>query len=137
VRRSGVRLDYDLGEAAPALWGSTLKLVMVPGGFGFHEAVLFHQPSATMMLTDLVVNLEPAKLPAIMWPVMRLFGSSAPAGMAPPYLRAMVKMRRKSAALAASRLIGLAPERVIFAHGKWFEGNGTPLLRRSLRWLLK
>lgn len=136
VQRSGVRLEYDLGETAPALWGSTVKLVMVRGGLGFHEAALFHQPSRTLVLTDLVVNLEPAKLPRIMRPIARLFGMTAPAGMPPPYLRAVIKLRRRAAVRVLGALLDLDPERVIFAHGRWFETRGTSSLRRSLRWLL-
>jgi len=136
VRRSGLRLDFDLGQAAPPDWGDTVDLVMVPGGLGFHEAALFHRPTSTLVLTDLVLNLEPTKVPALARPVVRLFGSTAPDGMPPPYLRAIFKLRRPAATRAAVRLLALRPERVIFAHGRWFESNGTAALRRSLRWLL-
>jgi hypothetical protein len=136
VRRSGLRLDFDLGQAAPPDWGDTVDLVMVPGGLGFREAALFHRPTGTLVLTDLVLNLEPPKVPAAMRPILRLFGSTAPGGMAPPYLRAIFKLRRPGATQAAVRLLRLRPERVIFAHGHWFESNGTAALRRSLRWLL-
>lgn len=136
VRRSGLRLDFDLGESAPPDWGDTMTLVMVPGGLGFREAALFHQPSGTLVLTDLVLNLEPPKVPGLVRPVIRLFGSTAPGGMPPPYVRAIFKLRRPAATRAAVRLLKLRPERVIFAHGHWFESNGTEALRRSLRWLL-
>ncbi|WP_204848281.1 DUF4336 domain-containing protein [Rhodopila globiformis] len=136
VRRSGLHLDFDLGEAAPPDWGDTVDLVMVPGGMGFREAALFHRPSGTLVLTDLVLNLEPAKVPPLMRLIARLFGSTAPGGMPPPYVRAIFKLRRPAATQAAVRLLKLRPERVIFAHGRWFESNGAAELRRSLRWLL-
>jgi Domain of unknown function (DUF4336) len=136
VRRSGLLLDFDLSEAAPPEWSDTVDLVMVPGGLGFREAALFHRPSRTLVLTDLVLNLEPPKVPAAMRPIIRLFGSTAPGGMPPPYVRAIFRMRRPAATRAAIRLLKLRPERVIFAHGRWFESNGTEALRRSLRWLL-
>ena len=136
VKRSSVRLDYDLDEIAPAAWGDTIKLVMVPGGLRFNEAALFHRPSRTLVLTDLVVNLELGKLPALLRPIVRLFGMHAPAGMPPPYLRAVIKLRRPAAVRAAILLLDLNPQRVLFAHGRWFETDATQLLRRSLRWLL-
>jgi Domain of unknown function (DUF4336) len=136
VRRSDLHIDFDLGEAAPPDWGDTVDLVMVPGGMGFREAALFHRPSGTLVLTDLVLNLEPAKVPPLMRPIARLFGSTAPGGMPPPYLRAIFRMRRPAATRAAVRLLKLRPERVIFAHGSWFRSNGTEALRQSLRWLL-
>ncbi|HEY8613929.1 MAG TPA: DUF4336 domain-containing protein [Roseomonas sp.] len=135
VRRSGVRLDHDLGDLAPAEWGDVIEVVPVPGGGGFHEMAMFHRPTRTLMLTDLVMNLEPPKVPLLMRPITWLFGMLAPDGMPPPYLRAVVKWRHAEAVRAASRLIELRPERVIFAHGRWFERDGTVALRRSLRWL--
>lgn len=136
VRRSGVRLDHDLGDAAPRAWGGGIELVAVPGGMGFNESALFHQPSRTLVLTDLVLNLEAPKVPALLRPVARLFGIVAPDGMPPPYLRGVFNLRRQEAQQAASRLLALRPERVVFAHGRWFERDGTAALRRSLRWLL-
>lgn len=136
VRKSGVPIDFVLGPTAPFAWSDAITVVMVPGGMGFNEAALFHQPSRTLVLTDLVINLEAGKIPVLMRPVMRLFGSTAPDGMPPPYLRAIVRLRRRAAANAANKLLDLQPERVIFAHGAWFQSDGTAALRRSLRWLL-
>jgi len=136
VRESGVRLDHDLSGTPPAEWGGAIGLTTVPGGFGFHEMAMFHRPSRTLVLTDLVLNLEAGKVPAALRPLARLFGITAPDGMPPPYLRAVIKLRRNEATQGASRLLDLQPERVIFAHGRWFERDGTATLRRSLRWLL-
>jgi hypothetical protein len=136
VQRAGLRLDHDLTDTAPAAWGDAIELAVVPGGMGFHEIALFHRPTRSLLLTDLVMNLEEQKVPAPVRPVGRLFGMAAPDGMPPPYLRAVVKMRQAEAAQAARHLVDLQPERVIFAHGKWFEQNGTAELRHSFRWLL-
>ena len=136
VRKSGVHLDHDLGDRAPPEWGDALTLLTVPGGFGFGEVALFHRASRTLVLTDLVVNLEAPMLPAAVRPVARLLGTLAPDGMPPAYLRGVYKLRRRAAAAAAETLLALGPERVIFAHGRWFERDGAAALRRSLRWLL-
>lgn len=137
VRRSGVRLDHDLGHVAPSEWGGAIGLNVVAGGFGFREIALFHIPSRTLVLTDLALNLEAPKLPAAIRPIARLFGITAPDGMPPPYLRAVIRLRRRVAAEAASRLLELRPDRVILAHGLCFDTDGTAALERSLRWLLK
>ena len=137
VRKSGVRLDADLGDAAPPEWGGAVELVLVQGGMGFTEAALFHGPTRSLMLTDLVLNLEPPRLPRLMRPLCQYMRVVAPDGMPPPYLRAVVKLRRAQAAEGARQLLALQPERVVFAHGRWFERNGTAALRRSLRWLLE
>ena len=137
VRRSGLRLDHDLPGMAPEAWGGAITLVDVPGGLGLHEIALFHQSTRTLMLADLVLNLEAQKVPAAVRPIVRLFGSLAPDGMPPPYLRAIFRSQGAAARNAAQALVALQPERVVFAHGRWFEQDGTASLRRSLRWLLE
>jgi hypothetical protein len=136
VKKSGVRLDHDLGEPAPDVWAEEIEQIVVPGGGGFREVSFFHKPSRTLVLTDLVVNLEASKLPLATRTFAKLTGTLAPEGRAPTYLRLIVRMRRRDAAAAASRVVSWNPERVIFAHGRWFEKNGAASLRRSLAWLL-
>ncbi|KAB1072752.1 DUF4336 domain-containing protein [Methylobacterium planeticum] len=136
VRRSNLQIDRDLGEAAPAEWSRDLRQVVVPGGLGFREVAFFHEASRTLILTDLVLNLEPAKLPWPVRPLAHLVGITAPDGRAPLYLRLVVRRRQREAARAAAALVGLRPERVVFSHGAWFDRDGTARLRRSLRWLL-
>ncbi len=136
VRRGGLRLDHDLSGQAPPEWGGAVTTVAVPGGFGFTEIALFHEPSRTLVLTDLVLNLEAHKLPALLRPLVRGFGSVAPDGTPQPLVRAIIRWGRPETTQAARRLLALAPERVVFAHGRPFERDATAALRRSLRWLL-
>ena len=135
VRRSGLRLDHDLPGSAAAVWDG-IELVVVPGGLGFREVALFHRRSETLVLTDLVLNLEPHKLPAWFRPLARRVGTTAPDGMPPPWSRAAIRLRRREAAEAAAAVVALAPKRVLFAHGKPFERDGAGSLQRSMRWLL-
>jgi hypothetical protein len=137
VRRSGVRLDRDLGDKAPAEWSRDLEQIIVTGGLGFRETAFFHIASRTLILTDIVQNLEPEKMPPLVRPLLRLIGSAAPHGSAPVYLRLAIKLHRRQAVDSARRLIALAPERVVFSHGVWFDQDGTRALRHSLRWLVK
>ncbi|HYZ21942.1 MAG TPA: DUF4336 domain-containing protein [Rhodopila sp.] len=137
VRQSGLPLDRDLIDGTPSAWGGAVSVVTVPGGLGFQEAALFHHPSGTLVLTDLVLNLEEPKVPPVARPVVRMFGSLAPEGRPPPYLRGIVRLRRRDAAAAALRILALQPERVVFAHGQWFERDGSARLRQAWRWLLE
>ena len=63
VKASGVRLDRDLPAESPAEWAQDLEQAVIPGAAGFREVAFFHRPSRTLVLTDLVVNLEAGKLP--------------------------------------------------------------------------
>jgi hypothetical protein len=137
VRRSGVRLDHDLTDAPPPDWAAEIEQAVIRGGAGFTEVAMFHKPTRTLLLTDLVVNLEAAKVPVSLRPLARLLGVLAPDGRAPAYLRGLVKLGRRDKASAVARLLHWYPERVIFTHGRWFDRDGEAQLRRSLRWLLR
>lgn len=136
VRRSGLRIDQDLGPAPPPDWAADLDQVLLKGGLGLREAAFLHRPSRTAILTDLVQNFEPGKLNPLVRPFVHLAGAAAPDGMAPLHYRAAMNLRRPEARAAARRLIDWAPDRVIFAHGAWFDHDGAARLRHSLRWLL-
>ena len=103
----------------------------------FKEVDFFHRASRTLLLTDLVLNVEPQQFSPL-WRVMAsALGILAPNGKAPAYVRALLKLNRAETARAAARLVAFDSERVIFAHGTWFERGGAARLRRSLSWLLK
>jgi hypothetical protein len=135
VQKSGLRIDQVFADGAPADWSEEVEIVLVRGK-GLVEAELFHRPSRTLVLTDLIVNLEPDRLPLAMRLGGKLAGVLAPEGKAPVYARALVKAGGEAVTSAAQRLVALEPERVLFAHGHWHENDGVAHLRRSLDWLL-
>jgi hypothetical protein len=137
VRKEGLRLDRDLAETPPQEWADAFEQTIIPGGGGFREVAFFHRPTRTLILTDLIQNLEPQKLPFGTRLFAKATGVQAPDGKAPAYLRLVVRLRRRGARRAVSHLIARAPQRVIFSHGKWFDRDGTEQLRRAFRWLLK
>ena len=136
VKKSGVVIDHDLSGTAPMEWGGVLDLLSVPGAIGFVEFAFFHRPSRTLILTDLVQNFEPKRLPVLIRPLARLLGVTAPVGQAPFYLRAVVRGGGWAARHAAGRIVQLRPERVVFAHGRIFDADAADALGRSLSWLL-
>ncbi len=135
VRQSGLRIDRELTDVTPDEWSEDLQLVLVTAPL-FTEVELFHRSSRTLMLTDLVQNLAPEGLSLLPRVAARLLGITAPDGKAPAYLRLLLRLGGRAVQLAAARLIALAPERVIFSHGRWFESGGAQQLHRSLGWLL-
>lgn len=129
-----LRLDQDLPDGEPQPWHGNIECILVKG-LGVTEAALFHRPSRTLVLTDLVVNVETGKLPGPLSLGARLVGSAAPHGRAPIYARLAFKARGKPTSEAAARILALEPERVIFSHGDWFDSDAPARLRRSLAWL--
>ena len=135
VRASGLRIDRVLAEVPPPEWAGELDQVTILG-IGFSEVDFFHRSSRTLIMTDLVQNLETSLLPAWQRVVAHLIGVAAPRGRAPIYLRLSVSAKKREAARAAAQMVRWNPERVTFSHGRWFEQDGTASLHRSLDWLL-
>ena len=136
VRKSGLRIDHDLGDAPPEAWSGQIDQAVVLGAGGFREVAFLHRPSRTLLLTDLVANLEAARLPRATRLFARANGMLAPDGRAAAYVRLSVRMRKQEAARAIGRLLEHQPERLVFPHGAWFDRDGTAAARRSLDWLL-
>lgn len=135
VRAAGLRIDRELGDTTPEEWAADLETVSVNAPM-FSEVELFDKRSRTLVLTDIVQNLDAHHLSAANAAAANVLGIAKPDGKAPVYLRLLLRLGGRSVGAAAERLVKLAPERVIFAHGDWFETQGTARLRRSLRWLL-
>jgi short-subunit dehydrogenase len=136
VQRSGLRIDRELAGDTPSEWAGDVETILVSAP-PFAELAVFHRPSRTLVLTDLIQNLESQKMPPLSRLIARLIGSAAPDGRAPIYLRAWLKLFGTQARQVAARLVQLEPERVVFSHGRWFDENATAQLRRSFRWLLE
>jgi hypothetical protein len=105
----------------------------VRGGAGFSEVWFFHRQTRTLVLVDLIENLEPDKLPALARLVMQ--ASAATRGTTAHYLRLPVRLGGPAAKDAVRAILALEPERVIFAHGRIFDSNGAAELKRAFEWL--
>ncbi|HYF56761.1 MAG TPA: DUF4336 domain-containing protein [Salinarimonas sp.] len=132
VKGAGVRLDHDLGDEAPDRWRDLIEQVLIKASFGFREVAFFHRASRTLILTDLVQSLEPGKLPLATRLFAQATGVTAPKAQPPAYLRLALRLGGAETREAVERLVALQPERVIFAHGRWFERDGATRLREAL-----
>lgn len=127
-------LPLDRRDGYP--WDHAIATLPVAGSF-LTEVVFFHHPSRTLVLTDLIENFELHKMGSSFqrW-LARLGGVAAPDGQAPRDMRLTFARHKPAVRKAAEQMIAWNPERVIFAHGKWFEADGTAHLRHAFRWIL-
>jgi hypothetical protein len=134
-RGMALHFDHRLTQDPPAAWAGQIDQVIVRGSKLHREAVFFHRASATLILTDLIENFEPGKIGFWMRLATWFGGIRVPHGGMPRDMRASFRDR---AALREdlTRMIGWAPERVILAHGRWFERDGEAELRRAFRGLI-
>ncbi len=138
-RQAGARLDFawqPLERDRGYPWDDRIATLPVSGGF-MTEVELFHRPSRTLVLTDLIENFETGKLETHamrFW--TRLGGVRDPDGGMPRDMRWSFAKHRRELKAAILRMIDWNPERIILAHGRWYDANGRAELRRAFRWIL-
>lgn len=132
----GWEFDRDLGETASPAWGEEIDQLIVRGGRFMDEVVFIHKPSRTLILADLIENFEPMKVhsPFLRF-LLKLAGNSDPDGKLPIDLRLSYWGRHDEIGQAVTRMLQWEPERIILAHGRWYQSNGVAELRRAFRWI--
>ena len=136
--QAGERIDVPAQELAHEIgypWDGELMTLPVHGGY-MTEVVFFHARSRTLVLTDFIENFEPDKLGFAMRLLAKLGGVLDPDGQMPRDMRLTYRGRQDELRLAVERMIAWQPERIILAHGRWYDVQGTEELRRAFRWLL-
>ena len=135
VRAKGLRIDADLGAIAPPPWRDEVDQVLVRSG-PFTEVDLFHRASRTLLVADLVVNIERDGMAPLPRAAAEVAGILAPDGMAPIHLRMLLKLNGRAVGEAGERLIALKPQRVVMCHGHAHEHDATDKLGRALDWFV-
>ncbi|MDF1668652.1 MAG: DUF4336 domain-containing protein [Roseovarius sp.] len=128
----GQPLQWDRSEDP---WQGQLRQLIIRGSKWHREAVFFHDASCTLILTDLIEAFETAKLPTYCRPFVWLNGIDDPNGKMPPVIRRTFKDK---AAMGEDleTMVEWGARRVIIAHGRWYENNGTAELERAFKKVL-
>lgn len=120
-------------------WEPNLATLPVAGRH-FTEFVFFHHLSRTLILTDLIENFEVDKVDSCVARVLTLLGGVRhPDGRMPRGMRLLFALPpdRNDLRLAVEKMIVRDPERIILAHGRWYDAHGAAELRRAFRWLIR
>ena len=135
--QAGTRIDFDcraLDRDHGYPWDDDIATLPVEGNY-MTEVVLFHRRSRTLVLTDLIENFEPRKISSWLMRILTRFGGvQDPDGAMPRDMRVSYRDKARLKA-AVDIMIGWNPERIILAHGRWYDRNGADELRRAFRWL--
>lgn len=134
---NGEMLEFglDLAEQEAFPWQPEIEQCIVKGSM-FSETIFFHVPSRTLVLTDLVENFEIERVRSF-WlrMLLRITGPLDPNGTAPPDMRATFRKHMTGLRAAVTRIRAWAPERVILAHGRWYQHNGLQEMERAFAWV--
>ncbi|MBD1874745.1 DUF4336 domain-containing protein [Nodosilinea sp. FACHB-131] len=125
----------DLDDTPPPQWATEIDQAIVRGSRFLDEVVFFHRQSKTLILTDLIENVEPSKIDKTFRWLIHLVGIADPNGKAPLDLRMTFWNRKAQARKGYEQMLAWAPEKIILAHGRWFSENGVAELERAFQWL--
>ena len=137
--QAGARLDFDyrpLDGQSGYPWDRRIKTLPINGAY-MTEVAFMHTPSRTLVLTDLIENFEPEKTATLL---MRFLiwagGVRDPDGCTPRDMRLTFLRNKAQVKAAVETMVDWDPERIIIAHGRWYDRNGGAELRRAFRWIL-
>ena len=132
------RIDFpahELSAASGYPWDGVIATLPVRGSF-MTEVEFFHRPSRTLVLTDLIENFEAGKLGLGARLLAWLGGVLDPDGAMPRDMRFTFSRNKAEMRAAVETMIGWQPERIVLAHGRWYDKDAVAELRRAFRWLL-
>jgi hypothetical protein len=137
-KRKDLRFDAELKPDAEAAWSDEILQALFKGSPLMQEVVFFHKQSETLILTDLIENVDPKSLNFWQRVVARFAGILAPHGHMPIDWRLSFKFgNRTEAKESLSVMIGWKPKNIIVSHGKCIFGDGERFLNESFSWLVK
>lgn len=129
-----ITLDKVFSDKPEAAWENEIEQLLFEGSV-ITEAVFYHKPSATLIVSDLIENFEPSKVESAWLRLLLLVtGILDPKGSMPIDLRLTFWNNRKQIADKIKRIQAWEPKHVIMAHGRPYLENGTTELRRAFRW---
>lgn len=131
-RGVGLPVDYTLADAAPEAWAGQIDQRLADSGY-HREVVFLHRASQTLILTDLIENFEVGKMPWWTRPLLRLGHVCDPDGRMPRDMAASFRSKSTHLHDVVKTMIGWQPDRVILAHGRWYDRDGTAELQRAFR----
>lgn len=132
AKRPDLRLDDTLGASAASAWGDALEIAAVEGNDWVSESVFLHRPSKTLVVTDLVFNIQASAswfTRAVLWSV------GAWRRPAQSKVWRLTTRDRGAAARSVGRVLGWDFDRVIPAHGAVLEANARSALTGTLAWM--
>ncbi len=125
---------HEITNQAPELYADEIDQVVFAGNRMFQEAVFFHRPSRTLILTDLLINLKDEH----MNPLARLFlkfeGVTFPNGGVPRLYRWFTRDKNPGRA-ALQVLESWSPEHIVFSHGEAFDIPAAQVIKREFSFL--
>ncbi len=132
-KRPDLRLDEELSDDAPAAWKDEIDQLVFRGLPMFNELEMFHRPTRTLIVCDMVIHIEHAES----WKdrmILRLDGMWKRFGAS--YLIGLMMLANRAKSRAGVETIQRWDyDRVIPAHGTIRDTGGKDAMTKALRFL--
>jgi hypothetical protein len=129
ARHVEIRFGRDLDLDPPDEWRNELDQTLFPGGY-FKEFIFFHRESASLIVTDAIINIELDKMHQPWRTFTRMSGMYFPHGQVFFGMRLPLLLQRKKAASAIAKLHEWRPHRILLSHGRCFDVDADEVIRR-------
>lgn len=121
-------------DSAPA-WPVDIDQIWIELG-AFKEAVFFHRPSRSLIVTDLMQTFESSRIRnPLMKLVMKMGGATGPNAQPSIEIRRAASNHRAALRSGVEQMIGWAPQRIILSHGVCIETDAVMAIRQAFKWL--
>lgn len=130
-----VSFHKELADEPEPQWQGILKQKLVRGSWFMSEVVFFHEPSASLILGDLIENHNPEKFGWFHRAIGAAVGMLAPNGSTPRNYRWTFN-RREEARRDLQEILSWNPKRVIVNHGPIVDVGAPAFLHNAFGWAL-
>ena len=131
-KRRDIKFNRLLDENAAEPIAEEISHYCIAGAPTFNEVVCYHRPSKTLMVCDLLMNLQPP-LNLLTRIYIKMFGKMGEPAV-PKVVRLSVKDRQQFKE-SIEPILALDVERIVMGHGQPITSDGKRILRDSLSWL--
>jgi len=131
-KRKDLNFHRELDSNTTRAWGDEVDAVLLQGAPSLSEVVLFHRPSCTMIVCDLILNIVDSPS---WWTrtYLKMFASYGKPG-----LSKIIKLTirdKKAARISIDRMLDWDFDRLIMAHGEPLEKGGHHTFAECYQWL--
>jgi len=125
-RRADLAFDGVLGDQPDPGWAAELDQAEIRGNVFFAEIVFLHRASRTLIVTDLVENLDSTTASIFGRTLARLFGVGSEPVASPEHR--LYTQDAPAAAVSLERIRSWDFERIVLSHGALIESGGHAVM---------